>query len=75
MPLSLTLLLPLLAQVGVAGTAPGNGPALPQAPISIPQRKSAPGVTVSNPAAPASALTAQLQNCLKLIFLQPKLRD
>lgn len=66
MPLSLILLLPLLAQAGVAGTAPGNGPALPQAPISIPQRKSAAGVTVSKPAAPASAQSAQLQNCLKL---------
>ena len=48
MPLSLTLLLPLLAQAGVAGTAPGNGPALPQAPITIPQRKSAASAAPEN---------------------------
>ena len=71
MPLSLTLLLPLLAQAGVAGTAPGNGPALPQAPISIPRRKAEPAVTASPTAAPANARSVQLQNCLKLALENP----
>ena len=75
MPLSLTLLLPLLAQAGLTGTAPGNGPALPQAPISIPQRKPAASVTTppsTVPAAvPATAQSAQLQNCLKLALENP----
>ncbi len=70
MPLSLTLLLPLLAQAGVTGSAPGNGPALPQAPISIPRRKGAASVaspqTTVPAAMPAAAQSAQLQNCLKL---------
>ena len=75
MPLSFTLLLPLLAQAGVAGSAPGNGPALPQAPISIPRRKAEPAVTPSPNAvpatAPASAQSVQLQNCLKLAMENP----
>ena len=75
MPLSLTLLLPLLAQAGVAGSAPGNGPALPQAPISIPRRKAEPAATPSPTAAPATApataQSSQLQNCLKLAMENP----
>ncbi len=70
MPLSLTLLLPLLAQAGVAGTTPGNGPALPQAPISIPQRHGAARATSADtPAAPPPA--SQLQNCLKRAMANP----
>ena len=71
MPLSLAFLLPLLAQAGVAGSAPGNGPALPQAPISIPRRKAEPAATTSPSAAPATAQSAQLQKCLKLALENP----
>ena len=71
MPLSLTLLLPLLAQAGITGAAPGNGPALPQAPISIPQRKGAASVTVTQGAIPAHVQSPQLQNCLKLALETP----
>ena len=75
MPLSLALLLPLLAQVGVTGSAPGNGPALPQAPISIPRRKAADKVTAPQTAVRTAAATtaqsAQLQSCLKLAMENP----
>ena len=74
MPLSLSLLLPLLAQAGISGSAPGNGPALPQAPISIPQRKGTASVEAPQnvPAAmPATAQLAQLQSCLKLAMENP----
>ncbi len=75
MPLSLALLLPLLAQAGVTGSAPGNGPALPQAPISIPRRKGAAVATTPQTTIPAgkpgTAQSAQLQNCLKLAMDNP----
>ena len=75
MPLSLTLLLPLLAQAGVTASAPGNGPALPQAPINIPRRKAAASTTTPQtmvPAAiPSTKQSAQLQNCLKLAKENP----
>ena len=71
MPLSFALLLPLLAQAGVAGSAPGNGPALPQAPISIPRRKAEPAVTTAPTATPLTAQSIQLQNCLKLALANP----
>ena len=74
MPLSLSLLLPLLAQAGVTGSAPGNGPALPQAPMSIPQRKGTANVKAPQnvPAAmPATAQSAKLQSCLKFAMENP----
>ena len=61
MPALLSILLPLLAQAGVIGAAPGNGPALPQAPIALPQRKAsalAPGRRAPSPSGP-------LQSCLR----------
>ena len=72
MPLSLALLLPLLAQAGVTGSAPGNGPALPQAPISIPRRKAATSATTPKTMVPAAmSASAQLQSCLKLVKENP----
>jgi tetratricopeptide (TPR) repeat protein len=59
----LTLLLPLLAQVGPGG-------ALPQAPLPV--RTSKPAISQTAPATPpATILSAELQNCLKLAQENP----
>ena len=58
----LTLLLPLLAQVGPGG-------ALPQAPL--PDRRAKPATSQSAPPPPASTLSSALQNCLKLAMENP----
>ena len=61
MPALLTILLPLLAQAGVIGAAPGNGPALPQAPIALPQRKASALAPVGRAPSPSGSL----QSCLR----------
>ena len=58
----LTLLLPLLAQVGPGG-------ALPQAPL--PDRRAKPATSQAAPPPPASTLSSALQNCLKLAMENP----
>ena len=67
MPAILSILLPLLAQAGVSTAAPGNGPALPQAPIAIPQRKAASAAPVRGAALPAG----RLQGCLQAALGSP----
>ena len=61
MPALLSILLPLLAQAGVIGAAPGNGPALPQAPIALPQRKA----SALAPVRRAPSPSGPLQSCLR----------
>ena len=61
MPALLSILLPLLAQAGVTGAAPGNGPALPQAPIALPQRKA----SALAPVRRAPSPNGPLQSCLR----------
>ena len=61
MPAVLSILLPLLAQAGVTGAAPGNGPALPQAPIALPQRKAGAPMPVRRAPTP----NGPLQSCLR----------
>ena len=61
MPAVLSILLPLLAQAGVIGAAPGNGPALPQAPIALPQRKA----SAIAPVRRAPSPSGPLQSCLR----------